>query len=83
MALTKSLGQNIQPVDGNGLSTYVDDNDGLLKLKDINGCVSPMSTYVSGGLPYFITCCNTWCGAPNSILASCGTETCLPIVLAP
>ena len=29
MALTKSLGENIKPVDGNGLSTFVDDKDGI------------------------------------------------------
>ena len=49
MAITKSLGQNIQSIDGNGLAVFVDDNDSALKLKDINGFIAPISDFISGG----------------------------------
>ena len=35
--VTKSLSGNIQVLSANGLSTFVDDSDGLLKIKDTNG----------------------------------------------
>lgn len=46
--VTKSLGQNIEVLSANGLSTFVDDSDGLLKLKDINGVVEPITNYTCG-----------------------------------
>ena len=43
--LTKSLGGNIEVLSANGLSTFVDDVDGILKLKDAHGVIEPFSSY--------------------------------------
>ena len=47
--VTKSLSGNIEVLSANGLSTFVDDNDGLLKIKDTNGIVQPITDYTGGG----------------------------------
>jgi hypothetical protein len=49
--LTTSLGRNIITVEGNGLAIFVDDTDSVLKLKDVDGNIQPVSDYVgtSGG----------------------------------
>lgn len=45
--LTKSLAGNLEVLSANGLSTFIDDNDGTLKLKDTYGIVEPLSNYVN------------------------------------
>jgi hypothetical protein len=46
MAVTKSGQNNLTSPDGNGLALFVDINDGGLKMKDINGNIENVSTYV-------------------------------------
>jgi hypothetical protein len=46
--ITKSLGANLRAIEGNGLITFLDDKDSILKLKDVYGNIEPFSTYVSG-----------------------------------
>jgi len=43
--VTKSAKNNIEVLSANGLSTFVDDTDGVLKLKDTNGVVQPITDY--------------------------------------
>lgn len=47
--LTKSLARIIKTVEGNPLALFIDDSDGVLKLKDVKGNIAPLSDYVSGG----------------------------------
>lgn len=47
--LTKSLTRNIKTVEGNPLALFIDDVDGIIKLKDVKGDVAPLSDYVNGG----------------------------------
>ena len=46
MAVTKSGQNNLTSPDGNGLALFVDINDGGLKMKDINGNIENVSSYV-------------------------------------
>lgn len=46
MAVTKSGQNNLTSPDGNGLALFVDINDGGLKMKDINGNIENVDTYV-------------------------------------
>jgi hypothetical protein len=46
MAVTKSGQNNLTSPDGNGLALFVDINDGGLKMKDINGNIENVGTYV-------------------------------------
>lgn len=47
--LTKSLAGNLEVLSANGLSTFIDDTDGILKLKDTYGNIEPFSNYNVGG----------------------------------
>lgn len=47
--LTKSLTRNIKTVEGNPLALFIDDVDGILKLKDVKGDVAPLSDFINGG----------------------------------
>jgi hypothetical protein len=52
MSVTKSLKNTIKSPDGNSLALFVDDVDGVIKIKDINGNVQNLSDYItssSGG----------------------------------
>jgi hypothetical protein len=44
--ITKSLGTDIEVLSANGLSTFIDVNDGVPKWKDTNGFIEPMSNYI-------------------------------------
>lgn len=46
--VTKSLSHDIEVLSANGLSTFVDDVDGVLKLKDTNGNIQALSDYTGG-----------------------------------
>jgi len=50
MSITKSIANDIEVLSANGLSVFVDDNDEVLKLKDTNGFVEPVSNYLGSGL---------------------------------
>lgn len=50
MALTKSLGNDIEVLAANGLSVFVDDVDSTLKVKDTNGNIEPLSNYLGADL---------------------------------
>lgn len=47
--VTQSLPQNINTVEGNGLAVFVDNNDGQLKLKDVDGIVQLVTAYTGSG----------------------------------
>lgn len=47
--LTTSLARNINTVDGNGLYIFVDDTDSVLKLKDVDGNVQPITDFTGSG----------------------------------
>jgi hypothetical protein len=64
--VTKSLSQNIEVLSANGLSTFVDDTDGLLKIKDTNGIVQPITDYTGGG-------------SGGGVAGSLRTYNCLPL----
>ena len=69
--VTKSLGGNIEVLSANGLSTFVDDVDGILKLKDARGVIQPISDYTGNGGGGGIitlstgTCSTIRCGVGN------------------
>ena len=44
--LTTSLARNINTVEGNGLYIFLDDSDYVLKLKDVDGNIQPVSDFV-------------------------------------
>jgi hypothetical protein len=44
--ITKSLRTDIEVLSANGLSTFIDVNDGVPKWKDTNGFIEPISNYV-------------------------------------
>lgn len=44
--LTASLARNINTVEGNGLYIFLDDSDYVLKLKDVDGNIQPVSDFV-------------------------------------
>lgn len=46
MLLTKSLAETIRVIDANGLSVFIDDRDGLLKVKDVNGRTADIASLV-------------------------------------
>jgi hypothetical protein len=48
MTISKSLSNNIKSPNGNSLALFLDDNDSLLKLKDIYGNIEALSNYVGG-----------------------------------
>ena len=47
--LTTSLARNINTVEGNGLYIFLDDSDYVLKLKDVDGNIQPVSDFVGSG----------------------------------
>lgn len=47
--LTTSLARNINTVEGNGLCIFVDDTDLVLKLKDVDGNVQPITDFTGSG----------------------------------
>jgi len=47
--VTRSLARNIITVEGNGLAVFVDDTDGILKLKDVDGILQPVTDYTGSG----------------------------------
>jgi hypothetical protein len=49
MTVTKSAQNNLTSPNGNSLALFVDITDNILKLKDINGNIQPLSDYISGG----------------------------------
>lgn len=50
MAISKSLSNNIKSPNGNSLALFLDDNDSLLKLKDIYGNIESLSNYFPSSL---------------------------------
>ena len=49
MTVTKSAQNNLTSPNGNSLALFVDITDNILKIKDINGNIQPLSDYISGG----------------------------------
>jgi hypothetical protein len=49
MTVTKSAQNNLTTPNGNSLALFVDITDNILKIKDINGNIQPLSDYISGG----------------------------------
>ena len=49
MTVTKSSQNNLTSPNGNSLALFVDITDNILKIKDINGNIQPLSDYISGG----------------------------------
>lgn len=47
--VTRSLARNILTIEGNPLVVFVDDIDGVLKIKDVNGIVEPVTNYTGSG----------------------------------
>jgi len=47
--VTKSLARNIKTVEGNPLVVFVDQTDGLLKIKDVDGITEPVTNYTGSG----------------------------------
>jgi len=69
--VTKSTANNIEVLSANGLSSFVDDTDGLLKLKDVNGVVEPITNYTGNCNGEVIvqgtgTCSALRCGVNNT-----------------
>jgi inorganic pyrophosphatase len=62
------------------LSTFVDDNDGLLKIKDTNGIVQPITDYTGGGASGAVivqgtgTCSSVRCGVGNTASGNCSAS---------
>ena len=49
LTVTKSLARNIKTVEGNPLVVFVDQTDGALKVKDVDGVVEPVTNYTGSG----------------------------------
>ena len=47
--VTQSLARNIKTVEGNPLVVFVDQTDGALKVKDVDGIVEPVTNYTGSG----------------------------------
>lgn len=46
----KSKAENIKTVEGNGLAIFVNDPDGIIKMKDTRGNVQPFSDYIQSAV---------------------------------
>jgi hypothetical protein len=67
--VTRSLARNIITVEGNGLAVFVDDTDGILKLKDVDGILQPVTDYTGSGGTSGIQSINTLT-QPNQFLVT-------------
>lgn len=47
--VTRSLAGDIKTVEGNGLAVFVDQTDAILKLKDVDGVIQPVTAYTGTG----------------------------------
>lgn len=50
--ITKSLGENIHTIEGNGLAIFIDDKDGYVKLKDVYGNMAFLNNYYNPSATY-------------------------------
>lgn len=67
--VTKSLARNIKTVEGNPLVVFVDQIDGALKVKDIDGIVEPITNYTGSGGTSGIQTLNSLTN-PNQLLVT-------------
>jgi hypothetical protein len=74
--VTKSLSGNIEVLSANGLSTFVDDTDGLLKIKDTNGVVQPITDYTGGGGSGVAGTLRTYDCQPLTSSLTCISDSC-------
>lgn len=69
LTVTKSLARNIKTVEGNPLVVFVDQTDGALKVKDVDGVVEPVTNYTGSGGTSGIQSINSLTN-PNQLLVT-------------
>jgi hypothetical protein len=67
--VTQSLARNIKTVEGNPLVVFVDQTDGALKVKDVDGIVEPVTNYTGSGGTSGIQTINSLTN-PNQLLVT-------------